>query len=134
MIRLDILSNAVLTDKSSAVVCAMESPITRSCLELLHAFERMRPNILSYALQMERLRERQAAAGRYHLVEHEPIHVGWTEGPLRLRATCDTRTGELLAISVQPLPPPDGSVQLPALELDLVSAVRVDPAQVDLDL
>lgn len=107
----------------------MESPITRPCLELLRAVARMRPDILSYALQMERLRQHQAATGTYYMVEHEPVHVGWTEGPLRLRATCDTRTGEVLAISVQPLPQPNEPMDLPALELDLTGDGVVDPAQ-----
>ena len=112
----------------------MESPITRPCLELLRALERMRPDILSYALQMERIRRHQAATGTYYMVEHEPVHVGWTEGRLRLRATCDTRTGELLAISVQPLPVPDVPGDLPALDLLLTRAEVVDPAQVTLTL
>ncbi len=107
----------------------MESPITRPCLELLHALERMRPEILSYALQMERIRRHQADAGTYYMVEPEPVHVGWTEGNLRLRATCDTRKGELLAISVQPLPTPDQPEQLPALELSLAPGELADPAQ-----
>lgn len=112
----------------------MESPITRPCLELLHALERMRPAILSYALQMDRIRRHQAATGTYYMVEDEPVHVGWTEGRLRLRATCDTRTGELLAISVQPLPLPDELGDLPALELALNGAQVVDPAQRSLPL
>lgn len=107
----------------------MESPITRPCLELLRALERMRPNILSHALALERIRQHEADQGTYYMVEHEPVHVGWTEGRLRLRATCDTRTGELLAISVQPLPTPEAPEPLPALELALSAHEVEDPAQ-----
>ena len=107
----------------------MESPITRPCLELLRAVARMRPNILSYALELERIRQHQAANGTYFMVEHEPVHVSWTEGRLRLRATCDTRTGEVLAISVQPMPVGGDAEELPALELALTGEVVADPAQ-----
>ena len=107
----------------------MESPITQQCLALLRTVQQMKADILTDALQVERLRRHQAAQGTYYMVEQEPVHVSWSEGRLRLRATCDTRTGEVLAVSVQPMPVPHESVDLPALDLSLIPAEEPDPAQ-----
>ncbi len=104
----------------------MESPITDPYHKLLTVLDRMRPSILSYALQLKRIRDYRAD-GSTPTEDSEPVHVAWKEGHLHLRATCDLRTRELLSIVVQPLPMPEQERQLPALELQL-SAVE-DPAQ-----
>ncbi len=104
----------------------MESPITDPYRNLLNVLDRMRPSIISHALQLKRIRDYRAD-GSTPNEPNEPVHVTWKEGQLHLRATCDLRTRELLSIVVQPLAVPEQERQPPALELHL-SAVG-DPAQ-----
>ncbi len=104
----------------------MESPITDPYHKLLTVLDRMRPSIISYALQLKRIRDYRAD-GSTLAEPDEPVHVAWKEGNLHLRATCDLRTRELLSIVVQPLYAPEKERQLPALELHV--GTGEDPAQ-----